>query len=117
MDEDNKIRRPFAGRPMKIETLEGIPHTIVDMTVKVSRQKDTDSYMHIQAIADGLGLVVYSTGSSKICEYLKTKTKCDLPLRDMTIVHDWSGFYYEGTVYTDAEEEEMIRKQFNIPKV
>ena len=32
------------------------------------------------------------------------------------IVHDWSGFYYDGTVYTDAEEEEMIRKQFNIPK-
>jgi hypothetical protein len=111
-----KIRRPFAGRPMKIETLEGINHTIVDMAVKASRQKDTDSYMHIQAIADGLGLVVYSTGSAKICEYLKTKTKHDLPLRDMKIVHDWSGFYYEGTVYTDAEEEEMIRKQFNIPK-
>ena len=36
--------------------------------------------------------------------------------RDMKIVHDWSGFYYDGTVYTDAEEEEMIRKQFNIPK-
>ncbi len=39
-----------------------------------------------------------------------------VPLRDMKIVHDWSGFYFEGTVYTDAEEEEMIRKQFNIPK-
>ena len=111
-----KIRRPFAGRPMKIETMEGIKHTIVDMAVKASRQKDTDSYMHIQAIADGLGLVVYSTGSAKICEYLKTKSKHDLPLRDMKIVHDWSGFYYDGTVYTDAEEEEMIRKQFNIPK-
>ena len=70
----------------------------------------------MQAIADGLGLVVYSTGSTKICEYLKTKSKHDLPLRDMKIVHDWSGFYYDGTVYTDAEEEEMIRKQFNIPK-
>lgn len=111
-----KIRRPFAGRPMKIETLEGISHTIVDMAVKTSRQKDSDSYMHVQAIADGLGLVVYSTGSAKICEYLKTKSKHDLPLRDMKIVHDWSGFYYDGTVYTDAEEEEMIRKQFNIPK-
>ena len=31
------------------------------------------------------------------------------------IAHDWSGFYYDGTVYTDAEEEDMIRKQFNIP--
>lgn len=116
MSQENKIRRPFAGRPMKIETMEGINHTIVDMTEKASRQKDSENYYHIQAIADGLGLVVYSTGSSKICEYLKTKSKHDLPLRDMKIVHDWSGFYYEGTVYTDAEEEEMIRKQFNIPK-
>ena len=101
---------------MKIETMEGINHTIVDMTEKASRQKDSENYYHIQAIADGLGLVVYSTGSTKICEYLKTKSKHDLPLRDMKIVHDWSGFYYDGTVYTDAEEEEMIRKQFNIPK-
>jgi len=111
-----KIRRPFAGRPMKIETMEGIPHTIVNMKEKPSRQKDSESYFHIQAIAEGLGLVVYSTGSSKICEYLKTKSIADLPLRDMKIVHDWSGFYYEGTVYTDAEEEEMIRRQFNIPR-
>lgn len=114
MDSKNKIRRPFAGRPMKIETMEGIKHTIVDMTSKASRQKDTESYMHIQAIAEGLGLVVYSTGSSKICEYLKNKSKHDLPLQDMVIVHDWSGYYYEGTVYTDAEEEAMIREQFNI---
>ena len=113
---NEKIRRPFAGRPMKVETMEGINHTIVDMAEKASRQKDSESYYHVQAIADGLGLVVYSTGSAKICEYLKTKSKHDLPLRDMKIVHDWSGFYYEGTVYTDAEEEEMIRKQFNIPK-
>lgn len=113
---NEKIRRPFAGRPMKVETMEGINHTIVDMAEKTSRQKDSESYYHVQAIADGLGLVVYSTGSTKICEYLKTKSKHDLPLRDMKIVHDWSGFYYEGTVYTDAEEEEMIRKQFNIPK-
>ena len=113
---NEKIRRPFAGRPMKIETMEGIPHTIVNMKEKPSRQKDSESYFHIQAIADGLGLVVYSTGSTKICEYLKTKSIAELPLRDMKIVHDWSGFYYEGTVYTDAEEEEMIRRQFNIPR-
>ena len=114
MNSENKIRRPFAGRPMKIEAMEGITHTIVDMAEKNSRQKDSDSYMHVQAIAEGLGLVVYSTGSAKICEYLKSKSKHDIPIRDMVIVHDWSGFYYEGTVYTDAEEEEMIRKQFNI---
>ena len=111
-----KIRRPFAGRPMKIETMEGINHTIVDFQKRSSNQKDCDSYYHIQALADGLGLIVYSTGAQKICKYLDTKTRNDIPLRNMKIVHDWSGFYYDGTVYTDAEEEEMIRKQFNIPK-
>ena len=60
--------------------------------------------------------MVYSTGSQKICEFLKTKNRHDIPLRDMVIVHDWSGFYYDGTVYTDAEEEDMIRRQFGIPK-
>ena len=116
MNSENKIRRPFAGRPMKIETMEGISHTIVDFTEKPSRQRDCEKYYHVQAIAEGLGLIVYSTGSAKICEYLATKSKHDLPLRDMKIVHDWSGYYYDGTVYTDAEEEEMIRKQFNIPR-
>ena len=111
-----KIRRPFAGRPMKMETMEGIPHTIVDFQKRSSNQKDCDSYYHIQALADGLGLIVYSTGAQKICKYLDTKSRTDIPLRNMKIVHDWSGFYYDGTVYTDAEEEEMIRKQFNIPK-
>lgn len=113
---NEKIRRPFAGRPMKIETMEGISHTIVDFQKRSSNQKDCDSYYHIQALADGLGLIVYSTGAQKICKYLDTKTRNDIPLRDMKIVHDWSGFYFDGTVYTDAEEEEMIRKQFNIPK-
>ena len=116
MNSEQKIRRPFAGRPMKMETMEGIPHTIVDFQKRSSNQKDCDSYYHIQALADGLGLIVYSTGSQKICKYLDTKSRTDIPLRDMKIVHDWSGFYYDGTVYTDAEEEEMIRKQFNIPK-
>jgi hypothetical protein len=102
---------------MKIETMEGIKHTIVDFTEKTSRQRDCEKYYHVQAIAEGLGLIVYSTGSAKICEYLLMKSKHDMPLRDMVIVHDWSGFYFDGTVYTDAEEEEMIRKQFNIPKL
>ena len=116
MNSEQKIRRPFAGRPMKMETMEGIPHTIVDFQKRSSNQKDCDSYYHIQALADGLGLIVYSTGAQKICKYLGTKSRTDIPLRDMKIVHDWRGFYYDGTVYTDAEEEEMIRKQFNIPK-
>ena len=116
MNHGEKIRRPFAGRVMKTDTMEGIRHTIVDFVEKPSKQKDTERYFHVQAIADGLGLVVYSTGSAKLCDYLATKTRRDLPLRDMVIVHDWSGLYYEGTVYTDAEEEEMIREKFNIPR-
>ena len=55
MNQANKIRRPFAGRPMKIELMEGIPHTIVDFQKRSSNQKDCDSYYHIQAIAAGLG--------------------------------------------------------------
>ena len=111
-----KIRRPFAGRPMKIETMEGIVHTIVDFQRRSSNHKDCEAYYHIQAVAAGLGLIVYSTGAQKICKWLETKSSADIPLRDMTIVHDWSGFYYDGTVYSDAEEEEMIRRQYNIPK-
>jgi hypothetical protein len=96
--------------------MEGIAHIIVDFQKRESTQKDCDSYYHIQAIAEGLGLIVYSTGATKICSYLDTKSRNDIPMSDMKIVHDWSGFYYEGTVYTDAEEEELIRRQYNIPK-
>lgn len=112
---NKKIRRPFAGRPMKLELLEGIPHTIVDFQKRPSTQKDCEHYYHVQAIAGTLGLIVYSTGAEKICKFLSTKTREDIPLRDMKIIHDWSGFYYENTVYTDAEEEKMIREQYNIP--
>ena len=108
-----KIRRPFAGKKMKVEMLEGITHTIVAVEEKKSWQHGTDSYMHVQAVADGLGLIVYTTSSRQMVKYLKENT---VPMRDMKIAHDYSGYYYEGTVYTDAEEEEMIRKQFNIPK-
>lgn len=116
MASENKIRRSFAGRPMKIEVMEGIVHTIVNFQKRTSNQKDCDSYYHVQAIAGSLGLVVYSTGAQKICKYLDTKSRSDIPLRDMKIIHDWSGYYYEGTVYTDAEEEALIRAQFNIPQ-
>lgn len=109
----DKIRRPFAGKVMKVETLEGIQHTIVNKAEKPSRQSGCDTYMHVQAIAQGFGLIVYSTSSSKLVQYLRSH---EIPMRDMVIRKDYSGFYYEGTVYTDEEEEEMLRKQFNIPK-
>ena len=110
----NKIRRRFSGKPIKIDILEGINHTIVDFEQRPSNQKDCNNYYHIQALADGLGLIVYCTASSKIAKYLDTKTKEDIPIRNMKIVHDWSGYYYEGTVYSDKEEEELIREQYNI---
>ena len=71
-------------------------------------------YAYPEEITDEMIDVIAS--EDKICKYLDSKTRSDIPLRDMKIIHDWSGFYYDGTVYTDAEEEEMIRKQFNIPK-
>ncbi len=107
----DKIRRPFAGKVKKIEQMEGIRHTIVNVVEKKSRQQLTETYMHVQAIADGLGLIVYCTSSSKIVDYLKNH---QVPMRDMVIVKDWSGYYFDGTVYTDEEEEAMIRKQFGI---
>ena len=95
-----------------MKQLEGIRHTIVNVAEKPSHQQHSNTYMHVQAIADELGLIVYSTSSAKIVEYLKTH---HVPLRDMVIAKDWSGYYYEGTVYTDEEEEEMLRQQFGIP--
>ena len=56
-------------------------------------------------------------GRYHVGKYRHFKLKDRKKVRDMVIVHDWSGFYFDGTVYTDAEEEEMIRKQFNIPKL
>ena len=106
-----KIRRPFAGAKKKVEMLEGIPHTIVAVEEKKSWKDGSGNYMHVQAIADSLGLIVYTTSSRQMCKYLRENT---VPMRNMKIVHDYSGYYYEGTVYTDAEEEAMIREQFNI---
>jgi hypothetical protein len=108
-----KIRTRFAGKPKKVEALEGIRHTVVDKEEKPSRETHTKTYWHVQAIADGLGLIVYTTSSKKMVEVLQASS---LPMRDMVITHDWRGYYYEGTVYTDAEEEEMLRSQYGIPK-
>ncbi len=129
MIDSNKIRRRFAGRVMKVDTIEGIAHTIVDFEKKDSTKNfngraksqhregdEPDKYYQVQAISDAFGLFVYNTGAPKITKYLDTKTLQDLPIRDKTIVHDWSGIYYEGTVTTDAEEEALIREQYNLPK-
>ena len=109
-----KIRRPFVGRKVSLEAMKGIPHTIVDFQKRASKRREEGIYYHVQAVAEGLGLIVYSTGAEKICRYLDEKSKADIPLRDMKVVSDYSGFYYEGTVYTEKEEEEMIRKEYGL---
>lgn len=90
-------------------------HTAVydSYAAKSSRQREKREVVEVMADVDGFcqrKQAELATGSYAIGRYRH------FPLRDMKIVHDWSGFYYDGTVYTDAEEEEMIRKQFNIPK-
>ena len=113
MHMSEKIRRAFAGKAVKIDNLVGVVHTVVRCEERKSRQMHSDTYMHVQALSDELGLIVYTTSSPKIVQYLKENAA---PLRDVKIVHDWSGFYYEGTVYTDEEEEAMLREQFKVPK-
>ncbi len=35
-------------------------------------------------------------------------------MRDKVIQQDWRGLFFEGSVYTLEEEEERIRREFNI---
>ena len=63
---------------------------------------------------NGLHAAVHDSYAAKSARQRNKREVQDV-MRDMKIAHDWSGFYYDGTVYTDAEEEEMICKQFNIP--
>lgn len=115
MSNEKKIHRPFAGQPVKIDVLMGRNHTIVDFKKVASKTKGNGSfYYHIQAISKTLKLFVYSTGSEKIVDFLNTKSAADLPLKDMVIQKDWSGYFYEGTVYTDEEEEAFIRQKYGL---
>lgn len=107
----DKIHTRFAGKPMTIDEMVGIRHIVVDVEVKPSRQRGTDNYHHIQAIAKGLGLVVYCTSSVKIAEYHACHKP---PTEELEIEHDWRGYYYKGTIYTDEEEEAIIRQKYNI---
>ena len=106
-----KQRTPFAGRQVKADALLGIKHTIVAKEKKQSKQKNGGEYWDVQAIAEGLGLVRYSTAAKQLVMHIEAES---IPIRDLYIDHDWRGLYYRDTVYTDAEEAEMIRKQFGI---
>ena len=114
---DNRVGNLDAGHIIAIRESfitngrNGILHTIVDKEEKPSRETHSETYFHVQAIAEGLGLIVYSTSSRKMMDYLREN---EVPIRDRRIAHDWRGYYYEGTVYTDEEEETMIREKYNI---
>lgn len=110
----DKIHRSFAGEPRKKDEIVGVKHTIVNFAKKPSREKGTDFYYHVQAVDENGELIVYSSGASKIMDYLDTKRISDIPLRDMVIVEDWSGIYYEGTIYTDEEEKEFIKQKYGL---
>lgn len=110
----DKIHRSFAGEPRKIESMIGVRHTIVNFAKKPSREKGTEFYYHVQAVDEKGDLIVYSSGASKIVDYLDAKRISDIPLRDMVIVQDWSGYYYDGTIYTDEEEKAYIKEKYGL---
>lgn len=106
-----KQRTPFAGRNIKTEQLVGVKHTIVAKQKKSSKQKDNETYYDVQAIAVGYGLVRYTTGSKLLCMFLD---KEEIPIRDVVIQKDWRGFFYEGSIYSNDEEADIIRREFGI---
>ena len=62
-------------------------------------------------VVEGEGLVRYSTGAQLLVQELRSAS---LPMRDKVIQQDWRGLFFEGSVYTLEEEEERIRREFNI---
>jgi len=102
----------FAGKLRKADMLIGKRQTIVDKEEKQTKRSDTRKpYFDVQAIVDGEGLVRYSTGAQLLVKELRCST---LPMRDKVIQKDWRGLFFEGTVFTLEEEEERIRREFNI---
>lgn len=102
----------FAGKKFKADMLIGKRQTIVDKEERPSKRTDTNiPYFDVQAIVEGEGLVRYSTGAQLLVQELRTAA---LPMRDKIIQKDWRGLYFEGTVFTLEEEENRIRREFNI---
>ena len=98
---------------MKADGLLGIKHTIVAKEKRRSKQRghEAEIYYDVQAIAEGLGLIRYTTGARQLVAHLDSES---IPIRDLYIDHDWRGLYYRDTIYTDAEEAAIIRQQFGI---
>ena len=64
-----------------------------------------------QEIGEVEVVVRYPTGGQLIVQELRSAS---LPMRDKVIQQDWRGLFFEGSVYTLEEEEERIRREFNI---
>lgn len=102
----------FAGKKMKADLLIGKKQTIVDKEERRTKRPDANQpYYDVQAIVEGEGLVRYSTGAQLLVQELRSAS---LPMRDKVIQQDWRGLFFEGSVYTLEEEEERIRREFNI---
>lgn len=102
----------FAGKLRKADMLIGKRQTIVDKEEKQTKRNDTkEPYIDVQAVVEGEGLVRYSTGAQLLVQELRSSS---LPMRDKVIQKDWRGLFFEGTVYTLQEEEDRIRKEYNI---
>ena len=106
-----KQRTPFAGRSVKVDAMIGIRHTIVKTERRASKQKDFDFYYDVQAITDHRELVRYTTSSKLLVQALMSE---EVPIRDVVIQKDWRGFFYEGSIYTNEEEAEIICREFGI---
>ena len=107
-----KEQTRFAGRLRKPDMLIGKRQTIIDKEEKLSKQHGVSgTYFDVQALVEGEGLVRYTTGAKLLVRDL---IKEPLPRRDKVIQKDWRGLYFEGSVYTLEEEEEMARKKFNV---
>lgn len=117
MFEDNnnepqkKLRVPFSGRAVKLDSLTGKRQTIVNKEKRKSKRQDGSEYLDVQAIVEGIGLVRYSTSSKMVVEYLED---AQIPVRDIVIEKDWRGFFVQGTTYSVEEDEEYFRKKYGI---
>ena len=107
----NKQRTPFAGKMVKADQIVGVLHTIVRAEKKASKQKDCEQYYDVQAIAKGFGLIRYTTSAKFLVNTLSSE---EIPIRDVEICKDYRGLYYKGTVYTEEEEEVLLKAQYGI---
>lgn len=107
----NKQRTPFAGKMVKIDQIVGVIHTVVKVEERISKQHSGEHYFDVQAVAKDKGLIRYTTSAKFIVATLQCE---ELPLRDVEICKDYRGFYYKGSVMTDAEEEELIKAEYGI---